>query len=131
MSEIEQLLDKTSEIVLEKINQLGYECLTYKMLSLSLLDHMKKKFHLSEQEGNDLFDSFLLTIKNSLESADVEDLINHRDKGIKLGRKFKLNKKQQKLLYDLMNSDKTVDEICTLMNISRTTYYRYKNALAN
>ena len=83
MSEIEQLLDKTSEIVLEKINQLGYECLTYKMLSLSLLNHLKKKNYLSEQESNHLFDSFLVTIQHSLESADLEDLITEIDEQIK------------------------------------------------
>lgn len=79
MSEIEQLLDKTSEIVLEKINQLAYECLTYKMLSLSFLNHIQKKNYLSEQESNYLFKSFLVTIQHSLESADIEDLITEID----------------------------------------------------
>jgi hypothetical protein len=75
MSQIEDLLDKTSEIVLEKINQLGYECLTYKMLSLSLLNHLQKNNYLSQQESNRLFNSFLVTIQDSLESADIKDLI--------------------------------------------------------
>ena len=69
--------------------------------------------------------------RNLLIERTNQGLSTARDKGIKLGRKFKLNKKQQKLLYDLMKSDKTVDEICTMMNISKTTYYRYKNAIAN
>jgi DNA invertase Pin-like site-specific DNA recombinase len=49
-----------------------------------------------------------------------------RARGRKGGRKPKLSKQQQKLLYELADArEKSVREICELLQISKKTYYRY------
>lgn len=46
-----------------------------------------------------------------------------RSKGVKLGRKSKLNPTQLQTAIELRRSGKTVKEICTIFGISKRTYY--------
>lgn len=47
-------------------------------------------------------------------------------KGIHLGAKFKVTPERRELLRELKNQGKPIKEICSLMGISKATYYRHK-----
>ena len=56
-----------------------------------------------------------------------QGLDSARAKGVKLGRKYKLNPEQVALLNQLKGEGRSAKEISKLLGVSKATIYRYKN----